>query len=790
LTCPKFILGRLQKKLFKMKKLLFTLGLLCSVFMVQAQMVSISGSITNANGMGVPNVQVLISNPMLGIPSPVGWAMTDNSGSYYWTDTVGGFPVATAGTAIIEITDCNGNMLNQIVTFTPNLLILTADFIYCSNPGGNSCSLNLSPITMNGNNLITSANLTGGVSPNTYSWMMGDGTNYTTQGINHTYAAAGTYGVCAVGVDATGCIDSLCFVVTTMGSGGGNCSVTSNNFPDSTNYLTNYFFANASGGTAPYTYTWDFGDNSMATSANPTHTYSQSGTYNACVTITDATGCVSTDCQTVFVFNNTPCITSISVGNSPANPLMYSFTAANLNNPNMGHFWDFGDGTIDSMSGLVTHTYAQAGTYQVCLTEINFTTGCVATDCQTITVSGGTSCQAFITYNNTMGSLVVDFFGTSSTNNNPVTYTWDFGDSSTSTLQNPTHTYNTIATGPVTYNVVLTVTDANGCISIATETITVFPGSPSGQIIGYLWKDTLNFTPADGLVYLIEYDSVNGGILTAIDTIQTQQGFFDFQNVPTGLYLIKAALLPTDADYANYLPTYFIQSLSWGNAQYISPVPFGLPALIDIQLVQGNNLGGPGFIGGLVANGAGRPVTGDVTLVEDILDLEPMEGVSVLLLDANNNAVTHTVTDADGAYSFSNIAMGTYKVHVEELGKVTFDATVVIDANNMNHDAVHFTVHSDMVTLTGVYDVANIENFQVFPNPVSDAATVQIQLNESMDATLTVTNLMGQTMVNQNMRLNAGDNTFTVEMSDLPAGLYLLSVKSGTDVITYKVQKQ
>ncbi|NJN78631.1 MAG: hypothetical protein HC803_10165 [Saprospiraceae bacterium] len=111
-----------------------------------------------------------------------------------------------------------------------------------------------------------------------------------------------------------------------------------------------------------------------------------------------------------------------------------------------------------------------------------------------------------------------------------------------------------------------------------------------------------------------------------------------------GLYLVKAALLPTDADYANYLPTYFIQSLNWSNAQYVGPVSWGLAAFINIQLVAGNNPGGPGFIGGLVVNGAGRPITGDVTLVEDITTLEPMEGVSVLLLDANNNAVTHTVT--------------------------------------------------------------------------------------------------------------------------------------------------
>jgi PKD repeat protein len=772
-----------------MKKLLFTLSLLFSVFMVQAQAVSVQGTVTDANGTGVPNVQVFISTSIGGTSLPMGMAVTDNSGTYSWVDTIGGFPLSTSGVADIAIIDCNGSNLVQSVAFTPNMLNLTANFIYCANGGSGSCNLNLSPITTNGNNLAMSANLAGGTSPNTYFWDMGDGTNYSTQAINHTYAAAGTYGICVVGFDATGCIDSLCFVVTTTGLGGGNCSVTIGYMINPNNPSSIDFSGVANGGTASYTYFWDFGDSTFSTSPSPNHVYTQSGQYLACLTITDATGCTSTDCQIINITTNTPCITSITASTSAANPLIYTFTSANANNPNMDYIWDFGDGSIDSMSSTVTHTYAQAGTYQVCLYEINFLTGCVATDCQIITVSGGLPCQSFITYNNVLGSLTVDFFGTS-TGTAPFTYAWYFGDSSFSNVQNPTHTYNTIATGPVTYNVTLTVTDANGCTSVSTETVMVFPGSLTGQIGGYLWKDTLNATFAEGLVYLIEYDSLNGGTLTAIDTVQTQQGFFQFQNVPMGLYLIKGALLPTDADYANYLPTYFIQSLSWANAQYFGPAPFNLPAFIDIQLIQGNNPGGPGFIGGLVVNGAGRPVNGNVTLVEEITNMEPMEGVSVLLLDANNNAVTHTTTAADGSYSFSNIAMGVYNVHVEEVGKVTFDAEITVDAANLNHDAVHFTVHENMVTTTGVYDITNVESFQVFPNPVSSTATVQIQLNESMDATLTVTNLMGQTMINQHKRLNAGDNIFAVEMSNLPAGLYLLSVKSGTDIITYKVQKQ
>jgi PKD repeat protein len=53
----------------------------------------------------------------------------------------------------------------------------------------------------------------------------------------------------------------------------------------------------------------------------------------------------------------------------------------------------------------------------------------------------------------------------------PITsWLWDFGDGTTSTLQNPDHTY--LAAG--TYTISLTVTDINGCSEAATTSVTIF----------------------------------------------------------------------------------------------------------------------------------------------------------------------------------------------------------------------------------------------------------------------------------------------------------------------------
>jgi hypothetical protein len=64
-------------------------------------------------------------------------------------------------------------------------------------------------------------------------------------------------------------------------------------------------YPNYTGGTPPYTYSWDWGDGSASTTAFPSHTYSVAAFYNVCVTITDANGCTSTYCQNDSLYRTT-----------------------------------------------------------------------------------------------------------------------------------------------------------------------------------------------------------------------------------------------------------------------------------------------------------------------------------------------------------------------------------------------------------------------------------------------------------------------------------------------------
>ena len=109
-------------------------------------------------------------------------------------------------------------------------------------------------------------------------------------------------------------------------------------------------------------YIWDFGDGNGSTDKDPTHIYQTQGTYNVKL-ITRKDGCsdsVSVTLSTVHVLtiDFTMSDDSICLGQD----INFNSTAgATLP---LTYYWDFGDGTIDSVQSPA-HTYTEPGTYTV-----------------------------------------------------------------------------------------------------------------------------------------------------------------------------------------------------------------------------------------------------------------------------------------------------------------------------------------------------------------------------------------------------------------------------------------
>jgi PKD domain len=73
------------------------------------------------------------------------------------------------------------------------------------------------------------------------------------------------------------------------------------------------FTGSASGGTAPYTYSWNFGDGTTGTGSNPTHSFTRAGSYSVTMTATDATGKTATTAKSVSV-GGTTTLPGIAIG--------------------------------------------------------------------------------------------------------------------------------------------------------------------------------------------------------------------------------------------------------------------------------------------------------------------------------------------------------------------------------------------------------------------------------------------------------------------------------------------
>ncbi len=312
------------------------------------------------------------------------------------------------------------------------------------------------------------------------TWNYGDGNSSTTTGA-HLYALAGTYNVTLTATTAN-CSDDTTISVTVSPGPIANFSTTSLSGCGS---LAASFVNTTSG--SP-TYTWNFGDGTATSSAaNPTHTYTTSGTYSVSL-IASQGSCIDTLVRTNYItIYNSPLssfsTTSVCIGDS------VRFT--NLSNGNgepiTNYTWNYGDGNFSSQISQ-SHYYTAAGTYNVLLSII--TAHCVDDTTIAVTVSPGPVVNFSTPTLSNCGPLTASFANT--TTGSP-TFTWDFGDgTSTSSAATPTHTYTTAGS----YSISL-IASQGTCADtlIRTNYITIYNAplssfSTSSVCIG----DTVHFT--------------------------------------------------------------------------------------------------------------------------------------------------------------------------------------------------------------------------------------------------------------------------------------------------------
>ena len=243
------------------------------------------------------------------------------------------------------------------------------------------------------------------------------------------------------------------------------------------------------------TYDWDFGDASPTVSGpSATHVYGDGDSYVVRVTARDAADPLiyATKATTAVVANAPPVVVAGNDTTLVAGANVY--TRASFTDPGRDDaLWVFavswGDGTTGFSSFAATagalptllHKYAAPGSYTLRVT-VTDKDGASDSDEAVVTVRANTPpvADANGPYAGNEGAYVAfSSAGTSDVDAQLLSYSWSFGDGTTSTAANP----NKLYTDDGSYDVTLTVKDAAGGTSTSSTTAAVANVAPSASLI-------------------------------------------------------------------------------------------------------------------------------------------------------------------------------------------------------------------------------------------------------------------------------------------------------------------
>lgn len=587
-------------------------------------------------------------------------------------------------------------------------------------------------------------------------WSLGDGTEV--QGdfvVDHQYNAPGTYEVCLVIESPDGCRDIKCKEVIIRGES----ECTADFEFEQKGEKEVQFFPYIPPTDLALVYEWDFGDGNTSMEERPIHTYRQAGEYKVCLIVSTPDGsCRDEICKRVKIQPTATC--DASFGYTENLGLTIGF-AANEIREDLKYLWFFGDGIGLEEGPILRHTFPAAGEYLVCLT-VTDGFSCFETSCQTIEVFDvGGECRANFSFLRAQNNTYI-FSDQSTGGVAPLTYSWDFGDGNTSDQANPVHSYR----DDKNYEVCLTVTDATGCEATFCQNI-------GGYLIeGEVFID--NRLVDYGVAYLIYHDPITQELIT-VDTSLVQEGKYAFMNVGPGTFLVKVALLPDSPVYQDYLPTYLGDRLFWHEAisVVIATSDVFLP---PINMIPGNNAGGPGLIGGSIISNADAAIG-------------PVPSVSVLLLDENGNPVTHVDTDENGNYDFNSLPYGTYQVVVEIPGKVAQVFWITIGPEKATVPDADFEVGPTEVT-TDIPNELEALNWNAYPSPAIDEIKIDMDLKTAGEVQFSILNLIGQEMQTHSKFFGKGTQTMKMVIRELPEGVFILKVNTRDGQFVKRMIKQ
>ncbi len=299
----------------------------------------------------------------------------------------------------------------------------------------------------------------------TFDWDLGDGTLSELTAPTHLYAEPGTYTVNLAVVSDMGCAADTSIELTRYAA-----PLAAFTTAAVCEYDT-LMLTNSSTIVAPYaieTYNWTLGDGTISELTDPNHNYDEHGVYTISLIALSEEGCVDTTEQEISIHDQP--IAHFSAPNlCETETVSFANLSTVLDAEFASYLWSFGDGST-SVGETPNHFYTDEGVYDVNLT-VTSEFGCendttisieqFATPVANFTATNGCLYDS-VSFENL--SEIAAPYAIS-------TYSWSFGDGTTTADLSPTHLYGMDGV----FNVQLVTTSENGCVNTITLPLSVYP---------------------------------------------------------------------------------------------------------------------------------------------------------------------------------------------------------------------------------------------------------------------------------------------------------------------------
>ncbi len=599
-----------------------------------------------------------------------------------------------------------------------------------------------------------------------WSWDFGDGNFSFEQNPLHAYSENGIYEVCLRVLDFNFQSSNLfCKTIEINYDPSCEAGFTFSPLPD--NPFSYTFNDNSTGNIAEWF--WDFGDGNSSNIQNPAHTFSDEGIYQVCLTVTNFWG----NCQDVFCANiviEIPelCSADFNFNTIPEQPLHVEF--ADLSTGIMTQWlWDFGDGNSSNLQNPL-HAFADTGIYQVSLAIQNPDSllYCFHTITKQVPVYVAVpGCNAnFIARPDSGVNKPNLFHFEDISSGSPDTWFWDFGDGTSSTLQNPQHKFDDFGN----YEVSLTITKQNPWGDDCTDTKIFAFSSPEYFHFGglvYAGDYPINNPAPNGDTAQVFVYRHQNNIIQAIDTSQfTNLGYFYFLNLLPSNYLIKIKLTPGSTNASKYLPAYFGDNLKWQNASLLQ-LADSCFYHADVKLVEiTENGSGVGQINGSVVHHNEKFYTPGAA-----------SNTEILLFDANANPVKYCFSDETGNFEFAALPLGAYILQAESTGLFTEPVFITLTETSPSANGLQLDLFDADITAVNLPEVVETQ-ISIMPNPVNDQFYLNIQTTRNQKIRISICAASGLKIFEFSETISTGKSALALSSANLAKGIYFLKVVS------------